>query len=70
MIGYFPLLVRGFCLVFFDFIQFVRPVAEFVKVLTACRGQEVSFVIGYLRLRFLYTIASAACEFLYLTSNT
>src|SRR5207237_9011640 len=52
VLGYFSALGQGFLFRFPWFILFVRPVAEFVKVLTARGGREVSFVTGYLGLRF------------------
>src|SRR5947209_3757272 len=50
--GYVSALGQGFLFSFPWFILFVRPVADFVKVLTAYGGREVSFVTGYLGLRF------------------
>ena len=52
MSGFVSALGQGFLFSFPWFILFVRPVAEFVKVLTARGGREVSFVTGYLGLRF------------------
>src|SRR5947209_3549377 len=50
--GYISAFSQGFLFSFPWFILFFRSTAEFVKVLIARGGREVSFVPGYLGLRF------------------
>src|SRR5207302_3357210 len=55
VLGYFSALSQGFLFWFPCFILFVRPVAEYVKVLAAYGGREVSFCYWLFGIKVFFT---------------
>ena len=56
MLGYVFALSQGFHFSFPGFILFVRPVAEYVKVLAAYGGREVSFCYWLFGIKVFFTL--------------